>query len=45
MRSTQFETIFTGAVETAEHLCEFTEHVGLQRLHGKANADTCLNSA
>ena len=26
-----FEGIFTGAVGTAEHLCEFSEYVGLQR--------------
>jgi hypothetical protein len=26
-------------------LCEFTEHVGLKRAHGKANAQACLNSA
>ena len=43
--TTNFEGIFTGAVGTAEHLCEFTEHVGLKRAHGKANAQTCLNSA
>ena len=43
--ATQFETIFTGAVGTAEHLSEFTEHVGLQRVHGKTNAEACLNSA
>ncbi|MBA6354257.1 transposase, partial [Colwellia sp. BRX9-1] len=36
--TTNFEGIFTGAVGTAEHLCEFTEHVGLKRAHGKANA-------
>jgi len=40
-----FECIFTGAVGTAEHLCEFSEHVGLQRTHGIANAKACLNSA
>ncbi|NQY89323.1 MAG: transposase [Colwellia sp.] len=39
-----FECIFTGAVGTAEHLCEFSEHVGLQRT-GLANAQACLNSA
>ena len=43
--STQFETLFTGAVGTAEHLSEFTEHVGLQRVQGRANAEACLNSA
>ena len=40
-----FEDIFTGAVGSAEHLCEFSEHVGLQRTHGIANAKACLNSA
>lgn len=40
-----FEVIFTGAVGTAEHLCEFSEHVGLQRTHGIASAQACLNSA
>ncbi|TWX43689.1 transposase, partial [Colwellia hornerae] len=35
----------TGAVGTAEHLYEFSEHVGLQRTHGIANAQVCLNSA
>jgi len=29
--STQFDTLFTGAVGTAEHLSAFTEHVGIQR--------------
>ncbi|PKG84026.1 transposase, partial [Colwellia sp. 75C3] len=43
--TTDFEGIFTGAVGTAEHLCEFSEHVGLQRAHGIANAHACLNSA
>ncbi|PKG85991.1 transposase [Colwellia sp. 75C3] len=43
--TTDFESIFTGAVGTAEHLCEFSEHVGLQRTHGIANAQLCLNSA
>jgi REP element-mobilizing transposase RayT len=43
--TTKFENIFTGAVGTAEHLCEFSEHVGLQRTHGIANAKACLNSA
>ncbi len=43
--TTEFENIFTGAVGTAEHLCEFSEHVGLQRAHGLANAQACLNSA
>jgi REP element-mobilizing transposase RayT len=43
--TTDFETIFTGAVGSAEHLCEFSEHVGLQRTHGIANAQACLNSA
>ena len=43
--STDFECIFTGAVGTAEHLCEFSGHVGLQRTHGIANAQACLNSA
>ncbi|MFT5814216.1 MAG: hypothetical protein ACI9VT_001976 [Psychroserpens sp.] len=38
-----FEGIFTGgAVDKAEHLCEFSEHVGLQRAHGIANAQACL---
>jgi hypothetical protein len=37
--------MFTGAVGTAEHLCEFTENVGLKRTHGIANAKACLNSA
>jgi REP element-mobilizing transposase RayT len=41
----EFECIFTGAVGTAEHLCEFSEHVGLKRTHGIANAQACLNSA
>ncbi len=43
--TSDFESIFTGAVGTAEHLCEFSEHVGLQRTHGIANAQVCLNSA
>ncbi|MCP4984492.1 MAG: transposase, partial [Colwellia sp.] len=43
--TSDFENIFTGAVGTAEHLCEFSEHVGLQRTHGIANAQACLNSA
>ena len=43
--TTNFEGIFTGAVGTAEHLCEFTENVGLKRTHGITNAQTCLNSA
>ncbi len=43
--TTNFEGIYTGAVGTAEHLCEFTEHVGLKRAHGMANAQACLNSA
>tara|TARA_B110000908_G_C10172330_1_gene411496 strand:+ start:156 stop:1136 length:981 start_codon:yes stop_codon:yes gene_type:complete len=43
--TTNFEGIFTGAVGTAEHLCKFTQHVGLKRAHGKANAQACLNSA
>ena len=43
--TTNFECIFTGAVGTAEHLCEFSEHIGLQRTHGIANAQACLNSA
>jgi REP element-mobilizing transposase RayT len=43
--TTNFEGIFTGAVGTAEHLCEFTQHVGLKRAHGKANAQAYLNSA
>jgi hypothetical protein len=42
---TGFERIFTGAVGTAENLCEFSEHIGLQRVHGIANAQVCLNSA
>ncbi|MFT6088088.1 MAG: REP element-mobilizing transposase RayT [Glaciecola sp.] len=43
--TSDFEDIFTGAVGTAEHLCEFSKHVGLQRTHGIANAQVCLNSA
>jgi hypothetical protein len=43
--TTNFEGIFTGAVGTAEHLCEFSEHVGLRRTHGIANAKACLDSA
>ena len=43
--TTEFECIFTGAVGTAEHLCEFSKHVGLHRAHGIANAKACLNSA
>ena len=43
--TTNFEGIFTGAVGSAEHLCAFTEHVGLHRTHGLANAKACLNSA
>ena len=43
--TTEFETTFTGAAGTAEHLCEFTEHVGLKRTHGITNAKACLNSA
>ena len=43
--STDFECIFIGAAGTAEHLCEFSAHVGLQRTHGIANAQACLNSA
>ena len=43
--TTDFEGIFTGAVGTAEHLCEFSEHIGLQRTHGITNAQACLNSA
>jgi REP element-mobilizing transposase RayT len=43
--TSDFEGIFTGAVGTAEHLCEFSAHVGLQRTHGLANAQACLNSA
>jgi REP element-mobilizing transposase RayT len=43
--TTNFEGIFTGAVGTAEHLCEFTAHVGLKRVHGIVNAQACLNSA
>ena len=42
--TTEFECIFTGAVGTAEHLCEFSDHVGLQRTQGIANAQACLNS-
>jgi hypothetical protein len=41
----EFECIFTGAVGTAEHLSEFSEHVSLKRTHGIANAQACLNSA
>jgi len=43
--TTRFECIFKGAVGTAEHLCEFSEHIGLQLTHGLANAKICLNSA
>ncbi len=43
--TTDFETLFTGAAGTAEHLSEFSEHVGLQRAHGIANAKAYLNSA
>ena len=43
--TTNFEGMFTGAVGTAEHLCEFTENVGLKRTHGIANAQAYLNSA
>lgn len=43
--TSDFEGIFTGAVGTAEHLYEFSEHVSLQRTHGIANAEACLNSA
>jgi hypothetical protein len=32
-------------VGTAEHLCEFSEHVGLKRTHGIANAQACPGSA
>jgi len=39
-----FGSIFTGAVGRAEHLCEFSRHVGLQRTHVIQNAQTCLNS-
>jgi hypothetical protein len=42
--TTDFESIFTGAVGTAKHLCEFSEHVGLQRTHNITNAQACLNS-
>jgi len=40
--TTNFEGIFTGAVGTAEYLCQFTEHVGLQRIHGIANAQAWM---
>ena len=40
-----FESIFTGSVGTAAHLCEFSEHVGLKRTHGIENAKVYLNSA
>lgn len=43
--TTDFENIFTGAVGTADHLCEFSEHIGLKRTHSLANAKVCLNSA
>lgn len=43
--TTNFEGIFTGAVGTAEHLCEFSEHVGLKRTYGMTNAQAYLNSA
>ncbi len=42
--SREFESIFTRAVGTAEHLCEFSAHIGLPRTHGIANAQACLNS-
>ena len=38
-----FESIFTGAVGTEEHLCQFTQHVGLRRTHGITNARVCLS--
>ena len=40
-----FEGLFKGAAGTLAHLCEFSGHVGLQRTHGIANAEACLNSA
>jgi hypothetical protein len=36
--TTDFEEIFTVAVGTADHLCEFSVHVDLQHAHGIANA-------
>jgi len=42
---TDFEHIVTGAAGTAEHLSEFSAHVGLQRTHAIANVQACLNSA
>jgi len=42
--TTEFECMFTGAVGTPAHLCEFSEHVGLKRTHGLANAKVCMNS-
>lgn len=41
---TDFEDIFTGAGGTAEHWCEFSEHVGLKRTCGVSDAKVCLNS-
>jgi len=29
--TTDFESIFTDAVDTAEHLCEFGENIGLKK--------------
>jgi hypothetical protein len=43
--TTDFECLFTGAAGMAEHLCEFSKHVGLKRTHGIKNAKACLNSA
>lgn len=45
MLTTNFECVFTSTVGTAEHLSEFSEHVGLQMSHGIANAQPCSNSA
>jgi len=36
--------MFSGAVGTAEQLCEFTEYVGLRLTNGIANAQAFLNS-
>ena len=41
--TSSFESIFTGAVGTEEHLCQFTQHVGLRRTHGITNARVCLS--
>ena len=40
-----FENIFTGAVGSVEHLCEFSGHLGMKRTHGIGNAKILMNSA